>query len=99
MDSEVIFVMGPQGSGKGTQAKILAEKLGFFHWEMGGILRGMKEYAFENGETAGAIMDRGDYLTDEQLAKIVDVKLRDIPADKGVIFDGLPRRMGQAQSL
>ena len=39
MDFDTIFFIGPQGSGKGTQARRLANKLGFFYWEMGGIIR------------------------------------------------------------
>jgi len=91
--------MGPQGSGKGTQAKLLAEKLGFFHWEMGGILRGMKEYRFANGETVGGIMDKGVYLSDPQILEIIPSRLAQIPPDQGIIFDAIPRRMGQAQFL
>ncbi len=94
---DAIFLMGPQGSGKGTQAKLLAEKLGFFHWEMGAILRGMKEYRFADGQTVGGIMDAGYYLSDEQLIEIISKRLSEIPADQGIIFDGLPRRIGQAR--
>lgn len=96
---DAIFMMGPQGSGKGTQAKILAEKLGFFHWEMGGILRGMKEHKFANGETVGGIMERGNYLSDEQLLEIIPERLAQIPPEQGIIFDALPRRIGQAEFI
>jgi adenylate kinase len=96
---DAVFLMGPQGSGKGTQAKILTEKLGFFYWEMGGILRGMKEYRLPDGETVGSIVDKGIYLSDEQILEIVKAKLPQIPAEQGIIFDGIPRRLGQAEFL
>lgn len=92
-------MLGPQGSGKGTQARLLAEKLGFFFWEMGGILRANRDFVLANGESAGEIMDRGDYLSDPQLLEILNFKLKDIPDNKGVVFDGVPRRIGQAEFL
>ncbi|MBI4086343.1 MAG: nucleoside monophosphate kinase [Candidatus Liptonbacteria bacterium] len=96
---EVIFMLGPQGSGKGTQARLLAEKLGFFFWEMGAILRANRDFTLANGEKVFEIMDRGDYLTDPQLLEILNFKLADIPENKGIIFDGVPRRIGQAGFL
>jgi len=99
MALDAIFIMGPQGCGKGTQAKILAEKLGFFHWEMGGILRAMADYRLKDGETPGAIMRRGMYLTDEQLEEILVQKLGELDLSRGVIFEGVPRRIGQAEFL
>ncbi len=94
---DAIFLMGPQGSGKGTQAKLLAEKLGFFHWEMGGILRSERERVLSDGKKVGDIIDAGIYLTDEQLLEVVREKLGTIPPAQGIIFDALPRRMGQAK--
>jgi adenylate kinase len=96
---DVIFLMGPQGSGKGTQAKALVERFGFFHWEMGAILRSMSDYSLANGKTVGSIIDQGLYLTDEELQEIVDQKLSQVLNEKGIIFDGIPRRTGQAKSL
>jgi len=99
MDLNVIFFIGPQGSGKGTQAKILAKKLDFFYWEMGGMLRGMKD---ENTDLARKVTDminQGILLPDDILLEVVKQKLDEIPAGKGVIFDGIPRRIGQAKFL
>jgi len=92
-------MLGPQGSGKGTQARLLAEKLRFFFWEMGGILRANKDFVLANGETVGEIMNRGEYLSDPQLLEILNLKLPSIPADKGIIFDAIPRRIGQAEFI
>jgi len=96
---DAIFMLGPQGSGKGTQARLLAEKLRFFFWEMGGILRANKDFVLANGETVGEIMNRGEYLSDPQLLEILNLKLPSIPADKGIIFDAIPRRIGQAEFI
>lgn len=94
-----IFFIGPQGSGKGTQAKILADRLGFFYWEMGGILRSVAKEESALGRKIKGLIDSGILLSDEQLYEVVDNRLAQIPADKGVIFDGLPRRVAQAEHL
>lgn len=96
---DAIFMMGPQGSGKGTQAKILAERLGFYHWDMGAILRANNGFKFSDGRTIGDIIDKGTYLTDVQLIEVIKDKLDDLPSSKGIIFDAVPRRIGQAEFL
>ena len=96
---EAIFMLGPQGSGKGTQARLLAEKTGFFFWDMGRILRANRDFVLANGEKVHEITDRGVYLSDPQLLEILNFKLPDIPKSRGIIFDGVPRRIGQAEFL
>ncbi len=96
---DTIFFIGPQGSGKGTQAKKLAERLGFFYWEMGGILRHIAGGDSDLGRTVKDLIERGVLLTDEMLLKVVAQYLDTIPTDKGIIFDGIPRRIGQAEFL
>lgn len=94
-----IFFIGPQGSGKGTQAKLLSERLGFFYWEMGGILRAMRTESTPLAKKVTETIDQGILLTDEVLLEVVKLKLSEIPSNKGVIFDGVPRRLGQAEFL
>lgn len=96
---DAIFLIGPQGSGKGTQAKILADKLNFFHWEMGGILRAVAKEETDLGKRTKALVDQGVLLTDEQLYEVVDSRLSQIPQDTGIIFDGIPRRVAQAEHV
>ena len=99
MNLNTIFFIGPQGSGKGTQAKILAKRLGFFYWEMGGILREVAASDSALGKRVKNLIDSGVLLTDSQLYEVVDNRLGEIAHDVGVIFDGIPRRVAQALHL
>lgn len=99
MSYEIIFFIGPQGSGKGTQARILAERLGFFHWEMGAILRETAKQETELGRKLSSMLSSGVLLPDDFLLEISQSKLQDLPKSQGIIFDGLPRRLGQAEFL
>lgn len=94
-----IFFIGPQGSGKGTQARVLAKRLNFFYWEMGGILRETAKEATDLGLEVKNMIDNGILLPDALLYKAVESKLSRIDKDSGVIFDGIPRRVGQAEFL
>lgn len=98
---DIIFIAGPQGSGKGTQGKRLADKLGFLFWGMGGILRDMQSDVAFASKTA--LLDKGTLLPDDVIVDILKEKLM---ADSfsaanahGIIFDGVPRRVGQAEFL
>lgn len=99
MIMNVIFFIGPQGSGKGTQAKVLAKRLNFFYWEMGGILREVAKEDSDLGREVKNLIDKGILLQDNLLLKVVESRLKMIPAADGVIFDGIPRRVGQAEFL
>ncbi len=99
MNADIIFFIGPQGSGKGTQARVLSEKLGFFHWEMGAILREEAKQDTEFGRHIADTINNGILLDDEDLLGVITEKLKDMPATQKIIFDGIPRRVGQAQFL
>src|SRR6185503_20728256 len=92
---DTIFFIGPQGSGKGTQAKLLAEKTGFFYWEMGAIFRAMSKSGTELGKKIGELIDQGVLLDDDIWLEVVKHKLAELPKGHRVIFDGVPRRIGQ----
>ncbi|MBM3257070.1 MAG: nucleoside monophosphate kinase [Candidatus Liptonbacteria bacterium] len=96
---DAIFVLGPQGSGKGTQAKLLAEKLGFFFWDTGAVLRRNSEMITVSGARAGDILKSGRLFTDEELLSVVRTELESLPREQGIVFDGIPRRVGQADFL
>jgi len=98
MDFDIIFIAGPQGSGKGTQGKKLADKLGFFFFGMGAMLRAIQA---ENIQFAQKItlLDQGTLLPDEIIIEILKQRLADVPTSTKIIFDGVPRRIGQAEFL
>jgi adenylate kinase len=98
MDYNIIFVAGPQGSGKGTQGKKLAEKLGFLYLEMSGMLRAVRASGSPLAEKISA-MDRGVLLSDELIIEALKDGLPKLPYEPGLIFDGVPRRLGQGQFL
>src|SRR5271154_1996435 len=99
MEFDVIFIAGPQGSGKGTQGKKLAEKLGFLFWGMGGILREICKEDTPLGKRIVALVDDGTLLSDEDIFEVLKARLPAVPRDRGIIFDGVPRRLGQAKFL
>ncbi len=98
MNDSVIFLIGPQGSGKGTQGKLLAKTLGFFYWDMGAILREIKSQNTPLAEKV-RVIDNGVLLSDEVLLEAIEEKLKTLPQNQGLIFDGVPRRIGQAEFL
>ena len=94
-----IILLGLPGVGKGTQAKILAEKLNLAHISTGDMLREAIKNETELGVKAKEIVNRGDLVPDDLMGKIVrDVLLEDKCA-KGCILDGFPRSLNQAQIL
>ena len=99
MDLNTIFFIGPQGSGKGTQAKLLEKRLGFFHWDMGAILREVAAGPTELGQKVKEQIDSGILLGDDLLLEVAKAKLKTIEPSMGVVFDGIPRRLWQAEFL
>lgn len=98
MEFDTIFVTGPQGCGKGTQGVRLAQKLGFFYWDTGTILRELSKTDTPLGRKLQDI-HRGILLGDDLIIEVIKEKYPGIPKGRGVIFDGVPRRVGQAEFL
>ncbi len=98
MNFKAIIFIGPQGSGKGTQANLLAKQLGYFYWEMGGILRETAKNSSTLGIEVKKMIDNGILLPDDLLYEVVENKLQQI-SGQNVIFDGIPRRLAQAEFL
>jgi len=93
-----IIILGPQGSGKGTQAKMLAEKFGLEHIEMGKFLREVAKTDTELGKEINEIINlQGKLVNDKILKKVLHIKLQDMPREQGIIFDGVPRRQDQLE--
>lgn len=92
-----VIIFGPQGAGKGTQAKLLAHKYNLEHLEAGRILR---DIVSKGGELADKI---SDYLvkgllvpTDFLFREVLKPKLGKVDIKKGLVFDGVPRRLEEA---
>jgi adenylate kinase len=94
-----LILVGKQGSGKGTQAKILAEKFGFKIFETGGALRAIAKENSELGREVLAITTRGDLVPNEVVMKIVSDFISKLEEGFSVIFDGIPRSEVQRISL
>lgn len=91
-----IALLGPPGAGKGTQAKLLAEKTGLIHLSTGDILREEVARSTALGQAAKGWMDKGDLVPDDL---IVDMIRERVTGADGFILDGFPRTVVQAEAL
>ena len=98
MGLRLIF-LGPQGSGKGTQASRLARLMGVPHISTGEMLRQAVADGTELGKKADAIMQAGDLVPDELVVAMVGERLGQPDAACGYILDGFPRNVAQAKAL
>ena len=94
-----IILFGAPGCGKGTQAARLAEHYDLYHISTGEVLRGEIAAGTELGETAKNIIDKGHLIPDELMISILASKLDSLAGGNGVIFDGFPRTIAQAEAL
>ena len=93
-----VLFMGPPGSGKGTQSKLLCDRFGMDHLSTGDILREAITKKTEVGMRAKAFMDKGEYVPDHVVIDLIRARLSAL-AGKGFILDGFPRTVPQAQAL
>ncbi len=94
-----LILTGPPGAGKGTQAKLLAKRLGIPQIATGEILREAVASGSELGQRVQAIMQRGELVPDEVVIEIVDERLAREDCAPGFILDGFPRTRDQAEAL
>jgi len=94
-----IVLLGPQGSGKGTQAKRLAETYGLAHIATGDMIRQMKELDTPAGLELREVYDRGDLVSDDLMIRLIRERLDRGDTMPGVVFDGFPRTLAQAEAL
>jgi adenylate kinase len=94
-----IILLGPPGAGKGTQASRLVERRNMVQLSTGDMLRAEKNAGTPLGEQIKAVMDAGELVPDEIVDQLIDDQLASLAPDQGVIFDGYPRTLAQAQSL
>lgn len=94
----VTILLGPPGAGKGTQAKRLVGRFGYLHVSTGDILRAEVRAGTDLGSRVEAIMNAGELVPDELVARIVGAKLKR-DTDNGILLDGFPRNLAQATYL
>lgn len=94
-----VVLFGPPGSGKGTQAKLLAARFGIPHVSTGDLLREHVAAGDEIGREAQALMQAGRLVPDELVERLVEERLSRPDARNGVVLDGFPRTLEQAESL
>ncbi|MFH7872995.1 MAG: dTMP kinase [Candidatus Aenigmatarchaeota archaeon] len=94
-----IVLLGPPGSGKGTLAKTIAESLNLLHIETGKMIRDEIEKKSEIGLKVKEEVSQGKLLSDEIINYLVKESLKGIEDKNGVIFDGYPRKISQAEAL
>jgi adenylate kinases len=94
-----ILLLGPQGSGKGTQAKRLAEEYGLAHVSTGDILREEIEAGTELGKEVEPILASGGLVPDATMIRLIRECLQQDDAQNGFVLDGFPRTQPQAEAL
>ncbi len=94
-----VVLLGPPGSGKGTQAERLQRRTGLIHVSTGDLFRKHLGEGTELGVLARTFMDRGDLVPDEVTVEMVRHRLGEDDILRGVLLDGFPRTVAQADSL
>ncbi len=94
-----LILFGPPGAGKGTQAKILQDEWGMVQLSTGDMLRAAIAAGSDLGRRCKEIMDKGNLVTDEIVVGIIAQRLDAPDCADGVVFDGFPRTISQAESL
>jgi len=95
-----IILCGAPGSGKGTQSDIIVKKYGLQHLSTGDVLRAEIKSGSELGKELDAIISKGNLVPDQKMIDLIENFIANLPKDsKGVIFDGFPRTVEQAEAL
>jgi len=94
-----IVLLGPPGSGKGTQATMLVERLKLPHISTGALLRNAAKRGTDLGLQAKAITDKGELVPDDIMSDMIEERLSRDDVANGFILDGYPRNVSQAESL
>jgi adenylate kinase len=94
-----LILIGAQGSGKGTQAQLLSQELGLTPCASGELLRAAIGQQTPAGVAAKPYYDRGDLVPDEIVVRMILDRMRDLGNAQGIILDGFPRTIPQAEAL
>src|SRR4029077_9642141 len=94
-----LLVLGPQGAGKGTQARRISLEYGIPHISTGDMFRAEQEAGTELGKRVGEIMATGELVPDELTIAMIENRLNQPAAADGFVLDGFPRNLAQAAAL
>ncbi len=94
-----LVFLGPPGSGKGTQAKVICKELGILHLSTGDLLREGVKNGTDLGAQAKKYMEAGELVPDKLIVDLIEEKLASGALDNGYILDGFPRTVPQAEAL
>lgn len=94
-----IVLLGIQGSGKGTQSKFLQEQYGLVYFETGSALRKLSAEDSELGQKVKSIIEAGHLVPSEVVMDIIADFMHKLPAGANVLFDGIPRKIDQAEQF
>jgi adenylate kinase len=94
-----IVLLGPPGAGKGTQAKIIAERHGLVHVSSGDLFRENLKAQTELGQKAQTYMNRGELVPDDVTIDMIRERLNRLDCQNGALLDGFPRTPAQADAL
>lgn len=94
-----ILLLGPQGAGKGTQAKRISDEYAIPHVASGEILRAEMAAGTDLGRRVKVIYDRGDLVSDDLMIELIRTRLEQPDTDAGFVLDGFPRTTVQAEAL
>ena len=95
----IIILLGPPGSGKGTQANFIQNKLSIPHLSTGDILRQSVKNKTDLGNKVKNIMAKGELVSDDLILNVIKERVSQNDCDQGFILDGYPRNIAQAESL
>ena len=95
----IIILLGPPGSGKGTQANFIQSKLSIPHLSTGDILRQSVKNETDLGYKVKNIMAKGELVSDDLVLDVIKERVSQSDCDQGFILDGYPRNITQAESL
>jgi adenylate kinase len=94
-----VLLLGPQGAGKGTQARRISEEYGIPHIASGEILRAEMDAGTELGQRVKDVYDRGDLVSDDLMIELIRNRLEQPDTESGFVLDGFPRTIVQAEAL
>jgi adenylate kinase len=95
----VAVIFGPPGSGKGTQAAWVADRFHLAHVSTGELLRAEVTRGSELGRQVEPIMSTGELVPDDLMVRVIESRMREDDGRRGILLDGFPRTLPQAQAL